>query len=81
MDEATARLMAEKGIWLSTQPFLDLAGAKVLPVAQQQQMMQVVRGTDTVYGYVKKYRIKTAFGTDILFRPPWPSVRVRELWI
>ena len=69
MDEATARLMAEKGIWLSTQPFLDLAGAKVLPVAQQQQMMQVVRGTDTVYGYVKKYRIKTAFGTDILFSP------------
>jgi imidazolonepropionase-like amidohydrolase len=24
MDEATARLMAEKGIWLSTQPFLDM---------------------------------------------------------
>ena len=23
MDEATAQLMAEKGIWLSTQPFLD----------------------------------------------------------
>ena len=29
MDEATARLMAEKGIWLSTQPFLDLGGAAV----------------------------------------------------
>ena len=27
MDEATARLMAEKGIWLSTQPFLDRDGA------------------------------------------------------
>src|SRR6476661_10829214 len=26
MDEATARLMAEKGIWLSTQPFLDEEG-------------------------------------------------------
>jgi imidazolonepropionase-like amidohydrolase len=24
-------------------------------------------GTDAVYGYVKKYKIKTAFGTDILF--------------
>lgn len=67
MDEATARLIAEKGIWLSTQPFLDVAGAKALPPAQQRQMMQVVSGTDAMYGYVKKYRIKTAFGTDVLF--------------
>ena len=69
MDEATARLIAEKGIWLSMQPFVDLGGAKVLPAAQQQQMRQVVSGTDAVYGYVKKYKIKTAFGTDILFSP------------
>ena len=69
MDEATARLIAEKGVWLSTQPFVDLGGAKVLPAVQQQQMMQVVNGTDAVYGYVKKYKIKTAFGTDILFSP------------
>lgn len=67
MDEATARLMAEKGIWLSTQPFTDLGGAAALPPAQQQQMMQVVNGTDQVYNFVKKYKIKTAFGTDILF--------------
>ena len=67
MDEATARLIAEKGIWLSMQPFIDLGGAKMLPAAQQQQMMQVVSGTAAVYGYVKKYKIKTAFGTDILF--------------
>jgi imidazolonepropionase-like amidohydrolase len=67
MDEDTARLMAEKGVWLSTQPFTDLGGAAMLPPAQQQQMMQVVRGTDTLYNLVKKYKIKTAFGTDILF--------------
>ena len=67
MDEATARLIADKGIWLSTQPFLDISLAKVLPAAQQQQMRQVVSGTDAIYGYVKKYKIKTAFGTDILF--------------
>ncbi|WP_024517797.1 amidohydrolase family protein [Bradyrhizobium sp. Tv2a-2] len=67
MDETTARLIAEKGIWLSTQPFTDLGGAAVLPPDQQQQMMQVVRGTDLMYNLVKKYKIKTAFGTDILF--------------
>ena len=30
-------------------------------------MQQVVSGTDTVYALAKKYKIKTAFGTDILF--------------
>jgi len=67
MDEATARLMAEKGIWLSTQPFLDLSAASGLGPAEQDKMRQVVTGTDTVYALAKKYRIKTAFGTDILF--------------
>ncbi len=67
MDEASARLIAEKGIWLSTQPFLDLAGAAALPPAQQERMRQVVNGTDAVYALAKKYKIKTAFGTDILF--------------
>jgi imidazolonepropionase-like amidohydrolase len=67
MDDATARLMAEKGIWLSTQPFLDVAGASALGPAEQAKMQQVVAGTDKVYALAKKYGIKTAFGTDILF--------------
>ncbi|KRQ01445.1 hydrolase [Bradyrhizobium yuanmingense] len=70
MDEPTARHIAEKKIWLSTQPFVDLGGAAMLPPAQQAQMRQVVAGTDTVYGFVKKFGIKTAFGTDILFSKP-----------
>ncbi|WP_128970574.1 metal-dependent hydrolase family protein [Bradyrhizobium tropiciagri] len=67
MDDATARLMAEKGIWLSTQPFLDLAGASALGPAEQEKMRQVVSGTERVYALARKYRIKTAFGTDVLF--------------
>jgi imidazolonepropionase-like amidohydrolase len=67
MDDATARLMAEKGIWLSTQPFLDVSAASGMGPAEQDKMRQVVTGTDTVYALAKKYRIKTAFGTDILF--------------
>ena len=69
MDEASARLIAEKGIWLSTQPFLDTALADALGPAEQAKMRQVVTGTDTVYALVKKYKIKTAFGTDIIFSP------------
>jgi imidazolonepropionase-like amidohydrolase len=69
MDDASARLIADKGIWLSTQPFVDLAGAAALPPANQARMRQVVTGTDNVYALAKKYKIKTAFGTDILFSP------------
>jgi imidazolonepropionase-like amidohydrolase len=67
MDEATARLMAERGIWLSTQPFLDMSPAAALGPSEQEKMRQVVSGTDRVYMLAKKYNIKTAFGTDILF--------------
>jgi imidazolonepropionase-like amidohydrolase len=69
MDEASAHLIAEKGVWLSTQPFLDLAGASVRGPAEQAKMQQVMAGTDRVYALAKKYGIKTAFGTDILFSP------------
>ncbi|MFO0993641.1 MAG: amidohydrolase family protein [Hyphomicrobiales bacterium] len=71
MDEATAKLMAEKGIWLSTQPFLAEAGggASQLGAAEQAKKAQVAAGTDNVYKLAKKYKLKTAFGTDILFSP------------
>jgi imidazolonepropionase-like amidohydrolase len=70
MDESTARLIAEKGIWLSTQPFLDDdQDSSLFPPGSEQRAkkMQVVKGTDTVYTLAKKYQLKTAFGTDILF--------------
>ncbi len=69
MDEATAKLMAEKGIWLSPQPFFDDEDAIPLPPGSEERakQLQVIAGTDTVYGLAKKYRIKTAFGTDVLF--------------
>ncbi|MET0667667.1 MAG: amidohydrolase family protein, partial [Methyloceanibacter sp.] len=67
MDDATAQLMADKGIWLSTQPFLDMTSAAALGPQEQEKKRQVVAGTETVYALAKKYKIKTAFGTDILF--------------
>lgn len=68
IDEPTARLLAEKGIWWSLQPFLNDQDAPQLanPVSQQK-LLQVFAGTDNAYRLAKKYKIKTAFGTDILF--------------
>ncbi|MGC4098015.1 MAG: amidohydrolase family protein [Nitrospira sp.] len=69
LDEPTARLMAEKGIWLSLQPFLDDADANPFPEgsANRAKQLQMRQGTDTAYQLAKKYGIKTAWGTDTLF--------------
>jgi imidazolonepropionase-like amidohydrolase len=68
IDDATAKYMAEKGVWLSTQPFL-ADEAQPFPPGSDQYLkkQQVVAGTDVIYGFVRKHRLKTAFGTDILF--------------
>jgi imidazolonepropionase-like amidohydrolase len=69
MDEATAKLIAEKGIWLSTQPLSDDEDSNPFPPGSERwaQKRQVAAGTDIVYRLAKKYNLKTAFGTDILF--------------
>lgn len=70
MDEADAKLMAEKGIWLSTQPF-DSSFEEGVPLSPESRarLRQVITGTDRIYGWAKQYGIKTAFGTDVLFSP------------
>lgn len=70
IDEPTAKLIAEKGIWLSTQAFPDeLANAFPPGSAERAKAMEVFAGTDRTFTLAKKYKIKTAFGTDILFSP------------
>jgi imidazolonepropionase-like amidohydrolase len=67
MDEATAMLMAEKGIWLSTQPFVDDGDTVPLTGQSRINQLQVIAGTNTVYPLAKEHKIKTAFGSDLLF--------------
>ena len=69
MDEAAAKLMADKGIWLSTQPFIDESDNAPMTGQSRINLLQVLAGTPKLYGYAKKYGIKTAFGTDLLFSP------------
>jgi imidazolonepropionase-like amidohydrolase len=68
LDEATAKLMAEKGVWWSLQPFTDdrpSAFPEGSPNRAKQKEMY--SGTDTAYALAKKFKIKTAWGTDALF--------------
>src|SRR5262245_53181981 len=68
MDEDTAGLMADKGIWLSTQP-LPEEMRENLPVGSVQgtKADKVWPGIDRTYQLAKKYKLKTAWGTDVLF--------------
>jgi len=68
MDEATAQLIADRGIWLSTQAFPDELADAFPPGSQERaKAFEVFAGTDKTFTLAKKYKIKTAFGTDILF--------------
>lgn len=68
MDEATARLIADSGVWLSTQAFLNNEFSNPMPTPEgEAKAQQVYAGTDAAYAFAKAFNIKTAWGTDILF--------------
>jgi len=70
MDESTARMMAEKGVWLSMQPLPDELAEAFPPGSEERaKAIEVFAGTPKTYALAKKYGIKTAFGTDVLFSP------------
>jgi imidazolonepropionase-like amidohydrolase len=68
IDEPTAKLLADKGIWWSLQPLTYDAEvfARMSPVSQKKAL-EVFAGTENAYKLAKKYKIKTAWGADILF--------------
>jgi imidazolonepropionase-like amidohydrolase len=68
MDEATAKLIAEKGVWLSTQPLPEgLRQGFPVGSVQRAKADEVWPGIARTYELAKKYNIKTAWGTDVLF--------------
>jgi imidazolonepropionase-like amidohydrolase len=68
MDETTAKLIAEKGVWLSLQPLPEeLRQGFPVGSVQRAKADEVWPGIAATYELAKKYRIKTAWGTDVLF--------------
>jgi imidazolonepropionase-like amidohydrolase len=68
MSDATAKLIADKGIWLSLQPLPEEMRTG-LPEGsvQREKAEEVWPGIARTYALAKKYKIKTAWGTDVLF--------------
>lgn len=67
-DEDTVKYMADKEVWLSTQPFA--LGDHTYPDPDQAAKdKEICTGTDNVFTWAQKYGVKTAWGTDLLFEP------------
>lgn len=68
LDEPTIKLIADKGIWLSLQPFLPPSDSVKAPDFKNRssyaKYLLITTGTDNVYKLAKKYHVKIAFGTD-----------------
>jgi imidazolonepropionase-like amidohydrolase len=68
MDEATAQLIAQRGVWLSIQPFPEEMANAFPPGSEQRaKFAEVFAGMDVVYRMARKHKLKTAWGTDVLF--------------
>jgi imidazolonepropionase-like amidohydrolase len=68
IDEPTAKFLAEKGIWWSLQPLLeDEDVMATLDSVSRKKAAVVFAGTDNAYKLARKFKAKTAFGTDVLF--------------
>ena len=69
IDDATARLVAEKGVVISTQILIFRLGAELpgMSAENRAKMQQVLAGQDRLVELIKRYDIKTGFGTDLVF--------------
>jgi imidazolonepropionase-like amidohydrolase len=69
IDEETARLCAEKDVVISTQVAIFRKAAEIPGMAEEnrRKMLEVLAGQDNLMQLIKKYDLKTGFGTDLVF--------------
>jgi imidazolonepropionase-like amidohydrolase len=83
LDEATVKLLAKRGVWLSLQTLDPAPPTQTDSVKKKKQT--VVDGTNNAYTWAKKYKVKLAWGTDYLFNPKQnaeqtPSILKLKQW-
>lgn len=80
-DEDTVRMMQERGIWWSIQPFL--GGEFANPMSsdkQRQEQQEIAEGTIRCFEWAQKYNFeRMVWGTDILFNPARTETQGRQL--
>ena len=80
VDEETVKRMADAGAWWSIQPFLaDEDSNKYSTEIQRQQQLQIAEGTVRAVELGRRYKVKMALGTDILFNPHAAATQGKQL--
>lgn len=71
LDEPTVRLMAQKDVWWSLQPFIDDGSGSRFPAGSPNavKQLQMYAGTDAAYRLARKHGVKVAWGIDSLLDP------------
>ncbi len=79
-NEETVKRIADAGAWWSIQPFLadEDANAYSLP-EQRAQQQAIAEGTARAVELGRKYKVRMALGTDILFSPRGTATQGKQL--
>jgi imidazolonepropionase-like amidohydrolase len=67
LDEPTIELMAQKGTWLSAQNLIP--DTPSMTAKRRAKRKGVIEGNVRIWPLAKKYGVKLAWGTDLLFEP------------
>lgn len=67
LDEATLKLMADRGIWLSTQTLR--ASTEAMDPMRREKRRPVIEGQARTLAAAKRLGVRMAWGTDFLFEP------------
>ena len=79
-DEDAAKRMADAGAWWSIQPFLADEDANSYPTPEQRANQRMIaEGTVRAIELGRKYNVRMALGTDILFNPKGTATQGRQL--
>jgi hypothetical protein len=76
MDEATAALIAKRGVWLSIQPFPEELAEAFPPGSEQRaKFAEVLAGMDRAYKMARKYKsLPDVFRAGLSADPPGASL-------
>jgi imidazolonepropionase-like amidohydrolase len=77
LDDATMKLLAEKGIWLSLQALGEAPPDE--PEYKRKKKHMVVQGTDNAFKWARKHKVKLAFGTDLLLQPTLTKNQITDV--
>lgn len=78
IDEATAKLMAKRGVWLSPQVVVYKTFSPDLGPVRLAKGKMVEAGLDNMFRLAKKHKLKIAFGTDVVVSDAACADQARE---